>query len=144
MAWLPIIGTILSLCHISPARAFLPFILSGVALKSFQQHVPLLSKTHRQNSPAALNSCHTYSTTAMRLLCAKYLPGSLNHNPVSLSHCRLPAISSLRTPLPSHRKNHQRAPLKFPRYIPERRVLYVPAESDRQTHSPLQASPLLP
>lgn len=52
MAWLPITGTVLSLCHISPARAFPSFILSSFALKLFQ----VQTKTRRLNSPAALNS----------------------------------------------------------------------------------------
>lgn len=40
--------------------------------------------------------------------------------------------------------NQRRPPLKAPRYIPQWRLLYVPAESDGQTDSPLQASPHMP
>lgn len=148
MAWLLIIGTILSLCHISPAGAFSPLhpLRLPLRLKSFQLHVPLQTKTLRQNKPAALDSFHTYSTTTIGLLYSKYPPPfSLDHSPVSFSHIAgCSHLTSPRTPSPSHHRNHQRAALKFPRYMPQWRVLYIPAESDRHTDNPLQPSPLMP
>lgn len=116
-------------------------------LKLRSEVVPAACSPANQNtltkqpcSPRLCLHC-TYSAATIRLQRVKYL---LNRNPVSFSHCRLQALTSLRTPLPSHRKNHQSTPLMFPRYIPEWWVLYVPAESDRQTDSPLQTSPLMP
>lgn len=92
MARLLIIGTILSLCHISPAGAFSPLhpLRLPLRLKSFQLHVPLQTKTLRQNKPAALDSFHTYSTTTIGLLYSKYPPLQSRPQPrVVLSHCRL-------------------------------------------------------
>lgn len=72
-------------------------------------------------------------------------PFSLDHSPVSFSHIAgCSHLTSPRTPSPSHHRNHQRAALKFPRYMPQWRVLYIPAESDRHTDNPLQPSPLMP
>lgn len=95
MAWLLIIGTILSLCHISPAGAFSPLhpLRLPLRLKSFQLHVPLQTKTLRQNKPAALDSFHTCSTTTIGLLYSKYPPPSVS----TTAPCRSLTLQAART-----------------------------------------------
>lgn len=84
----------------------------------FPHHLKLHSEVApTARSPANQNTLtkqpcspkHTYSTATIRLLHGKYLTCSLN-NALLFSHCRLPALNSLRTPLPPHRK---KAPESF-------------------------------
>lgn len=74
-AWLHIIGRIQSLCHISPAGVFPPFIPSRSSLKLLQlffcKHVLLQTKTQRQNKAATD---------------AKHLPCCLGRSSPSRSH----------------------------------------------------------
>lgn len=95
--------------------------------------------TNQPCSPQLFPHIHHYHNQSTRW----YIPQQQSVT-VLFSHRRQSALTSLRTPLTFTPQNHQRAPLKFPRYIPQWRVLYAPAEVDRQTDSPLQNSPLIP
>ena len=144
MAWFLIIGTILSLCHISPAGAFSPFILSGFRSVWSCSNCMFHCKPRRSDKTSLQLSTLSIHT-------ARPQPGSPVPNPSPLQSRPQPRVvagcshlTSPHTPSPSHHRNHQRAPLKFPRYMPQWRVLYIPAESERHTDNPLQPSPLMP
>lgn len=116
-SWLPIIGAILSLCHISPAGAFPP--LHGLKLSS--EVVPASCSPLNQNSLTkqlcGLQFLQFYTNQAFP---CQIPPLMSQPQPTCRSHIAdWQLLSSVHVPSPAHLKNHPRAPLKFPKYMPE-------------------------
>lgn len=112
-------------------------IVSHLTCRSFTSLYPL-----KLNSGVVSNACSpTNQNTLTKQPCGPYKQCCTDQ----ASPYQMPTdLTSVCAPLPAHRINHYKAPLKIPRYIPEWRVAYVPAETDRQTDKPLKTSPLRP
>lgn len=113
-----------SFYHCVTSHLLEPFLPSP-PLKLHSEVVPTARFPANQNTLTKQPSNLSMHATTIRARYAKCLPCSLNHSPVSFLHYRESDLTSLCTPLPSYFGTDQRAPLKFPRYIPQWQVLYV-------------------